>query len=150
FAANEGIRPDNPMRGVRRPAGKRRKRRILPDEWRQLGKALVAADHDGETWQVLGCVRILALTGCRPGEAINLKWSEIDASSQCFRFEDTKEDESVRPIGRPVLDVLAALPRKKGADYVSPAVRGEAGSFGGMDRGWDRVVERCGFAGISP
>jgi len=150
FAVNEGVRPDNPMRGVRRPAGKRRKRRVMPDEWRQLGKALSAADHDGETWQVLGCVRLLALTGCRPSEVINLKWSEIDRAAKCFRFEDTKEDESIRPIGQAALDLFATLPREKGAEYVFPAVRRAGDPFGGMDRGWDRIAARCGFAGITP
>jgi integrase len=149
FAVNQGVRPDNPARGVRRPAGKRRKRRILPAEWRALGKALATAEHDGETWQVIGCIRLLALTGCRPGEAIRLKWAEIDRNSKCFRFAETKEDESIRPLGQPALDVLAALPREKGAEFVFPAVRDEGGSFGGMDRGWDRIAARCGFMDIS-
>ena len=149
FAVNQGIRPDNPARGVRRPAGRRRKRRLLAAEWRQLGKALVRAEHEGETWQVVGCVRVLALTGCRPGEAINLRWSEIDRAGKCFRFADTKEDESVRPLGQAARDVLAALPREKGAEYVFPAARAETGRFGGMDRGWDRIAARCGFTDIS-
>jgi integrase len=149
FAVNKGVRSDNPARGVRRPAGKRRKRRLSPGEWRQLGKALVAAEQDGETWQVLGCVRVLALTGCRPGEAINLRWTEVDRSAKCFRFADTKEDESIRPLGQSALQVLSQLPRDKGAEYVFPAIRSE-GAFGGMDRGWDRIAERCGFTDITP
>ena len=150
FAVNQGVRPDNPSRGVRRPAGKRRKRRVLPAEWRELGKALAAAEHDGETWQVIGCIRLLALTGCRPSEAIKLKWAEVDRSGKCFRLADTKEDESIRPLGRAALDILSKLPRAKGAEYVFPAVRSETGAFGGMDRGWDRIAERCGFTDISP
>ncbi len=150
FAVNEGVRPDNPARGVRRPAGKRRKRRLSAGEWRQLGKALAAAEQDGETWQVVGCIRLLAFTGCRPGEAINLKSAEVDRAARCFRFADTKEDESIRPLGQAALGVLAAKPKVKGAEYVFPAVRGETGPFGGMDRGWDRIAARCGFTDISP
>lgn len=122
---------------------------MLPEEWRALGKALVAAEHDDETWQVIGCVRLLALTGCRSGEATRLKWSEVDRGGKCFRFADTKEDESIRPLGQLALAVLAALPRQKGAEYVFPAVRGERGPFGGMDRGWDRIAARCGFSDIT-
>jgi integrase len=150
FAVSEGIRTDNPARGVRRPAGKRRKRRILPNEWRLLGKTLASAQHDGETWQVVGCIRLLALTGCRPGEAINLKWGEVDRGGKCFRFADTKEGESIRPLSRSALELLASLPREKSATYVFPAIRSESGSFGGMDRGWDRIAARCNFTDISP
>jgi integrase len=150
FAVNEGVRPDNPARGVRRPAGKRRKRRMLPTEWRELGKALVAAERDGETWQVVGCIRVLALTGCRPGEVINLKWIEVDRGGQCLRFEDTKEGESIRPLGRQALNVLSKVPKEKGVEHVFPAIRGQGGSFGGLARGWERIAKRCGFTDISP
>ena len=150
FAVNKGVRPDNPARGVRRPAGKRRKRRVSLDEWRQLGKALAAAEQDGETWQVVGCIRLLALTGCRPGEAINLKWTEVDRTAKCFRFADTKEDESIRPLGQPALRCLKSTPKRQACQYVFPAIRSAVGAFGGMDRGWDRIAERCGFADITP
>jgi integrase len=150
FAVNEGVRADNPARGVRRPAGKRRQRRLLPKEWRDLGKALAAAEHDAETWQVVGVIRILALTGCRPGEAINLKWVEVDRAAKCLRFADSKEGESTRPIGRAALDVLNKLPKESGAEYVFPAIRGDVGPFGGLARGWRRISKRCGFTDISP
>jgi integrase len=150
FAVNEGIRPDNPARGVRRPAGNRRSRRLSPTEWRELGRALAAAERESETWQVVGCIRLLALTGCRPGEAINLKWAEVDRGGKCFRFADTKEGASIRPLGQLTLDLLASLPRQRGAEHVFPAVRGKSGPFGGMDRGWDRMAARCKFKDISP
>lgn len=150
FAVDEGVRPDNPMRGVRRPAGKRRKRRLSPGEWRRLGRALTAAEQEGETWQVVGCIRVLALTGCRPGEAIDLKWTEVDRAATCFRFADTKADESIRPLGQPALHILSQLPRDKGEKNVFPAIRRGEGAFGAMDRGWDRIAERCGFTDISP
>ena len=65
FAVKHG-HPDQTTRpsGVRRPAGKPRKRRLAPAEWRHLGRALSAeAEQEGETWQVIGCIRLLALTG---------------------------------------------------------------------------------------
>ena len=52
-------------------------------------------------------VRLLALSGCRPGEIINLKWSEIDQASRCLRLHDLKEGASTRPLGKPALEVLA-------------------------------------------
>ena len=44
LCSERGHHPDNPARGVRRPAGRRRKRRLSADEYKALGKALAAAD----------------------------------------------------------------------------------------------------------
>ena len=103
FAVSEGIRPDNPARGVRRPADRRRKRRLTSDEYTALGKALSASERDGETWQAIAAVRLLALSGCRPGEIICLKRSEVDQGSRCLRLHDSKEGASTRPLGKPAL-----------------------------------------------
>ena len=113
FAVSEGIRGDNPARGVRRPADRRRKRRLTSDEYMVLGKALAAAEADGEPWQATAAVRLLTLSGCRPGEIINLKWSEIDQASRCLRLHDSKEGASTRPLGKPALEVLRAGPQKR-------------------------------------
>src|SRR3546814_9299147 len=47
-------------------------------------------------------IRMLALTGCRRSEVIEIRWSEIDSAGSAFRLDDTKEGQSVRPIGLPV------------------------------------------------
>lgn len=54
-------------------------------------------------------IRQIALTGCRRGEIIGLKWAEADTEGSAFRFTDTKTGESIRPIGLPVVDFLEAL-----------------------------------------
>ena len=149
FAVSEGIRPDNPARGVRRPADRRRKRRLTSDEYTALGKALSASERDGETWQAIAAVRLLALSGCRPGEIICLKRSEVDRGSRCLRLHDSKEGASTRPLGKPALAVLAQL-KSAGDDFVFPAVRRGRGAFGGMARGWRRLMKRAGLQGVTP
>jgi hypothetical protein len=91
FAVHEGIIPHNPAQGVPRQADRKRTRRLTPDEYRSLGAALRKAEQAGETWQVLTAIRLLALTGCRRGEIVNLIWSEVDAAGQCLRLMDTKK-----------------------------------------------------------
>ncbi len=69
FARERGYRPDNPAVGVLRPAGSRRKVRLSIEQYRALGLALKAAEARGERWQAVQAIRVLALTGCRPGFA---------------------------------------------------------------------------------
>jgi len=148
FAVAEGIITVNPATGVKRPADKRRQRRLSPDEYRALGKALAAAEAEGDTEQGIAGIRLLALTGCRLGEIIGLRWSEVDEGGQCLGLDDTKTGASVRPIGRAAFDVLADIARREGSVHVLPAARGE-GAFGGMARAWDRIVARAGLTNVT-
>jgi integrase len=51
-------------------------------------------------------VRQIAATGCRRSEMIRLKRTEADTEASCLRLEDSKEGESIRPIGLPVVEYL--------------------------------------------
>lgn len=149
FAVSEGVIQFNPAAGVKRPADKRRQRRLTADEYKALGKALADAEADAETSQGIKGAWLLALTGCRLGEVENLKWSEVDDDGGCFRLEDSKEGASTRPIGRPVFDVLATIDRKEDSPFVLTALRGE-GAFGGMPGAWRRIVNRAELEGVTP
>lgn len=148
FAVAEGAIPFNPATGVKRPADKRRQRRLSADEYKALGEALEAAEADRETEQGLHAIWLLALTGCRLGEIQNLKWKEVDQDGSCFRLEDSKEGASVRPVGRAAFDILAQIPQEKGNPYVLTAIRGE-GAFRGMPRAWKRVMDRAELEGVT-
>jgi integrase len=126
---------------VKRQADGVRERRLSPDEYRALGKALVAAEGEGEAWQVIAGVRLLALTGARLDEIQGLLWSELDETSGCLRLGDSKEGKSVRPLGRAVFDVLREVPRDK-SDFVLPGIRRE-GQFRSLANGVERIVRRA-------
>ena len=84
---------------------------------------------------------MLALTGARLGEIVNLKWSEVDQAAHCLRLANSKEGASTRPLGAPAIKLLAAL--GKTDDFVFPAVRRGQGAFGGMAGGWRRLMQRA-------
>lgn len=147
YAVSIGVIPTNPATGVKRPADNKRERRLSSDEYRALGKALAASEAERDTRQGIDGVRLLALTGCRSGEIVGLKWTEVDEAGCCLRFSDTKTGASVRPIGSAVFDVLATIPRSSA--YVLPAVRGE-GAFGGLPGAWARLMKRAGLVGVTP
>lgn len=148
FAVSEGVIPINPARGVERPAGNRRTARLTPEQYGSVGTALQAAEDEGEAWQGITAVRLLALTGCRLSEIVELKWSEADRTGGCFRLEDTKEGASVRPVGRAALDVLDGLKRVKGCSYVLPPIR-SGNVYGGLPRALARIMARAKLDGVT-
>jgi len=64
------------------------------------------AAKDEKYATALDIIRQIALTSCRRSEMIRLKWTETDTEASCLRLEDSKEGESIRPIGLPVVEYL--------------------------------------------
>jgi integrase len=150
YAVSEQIIAANPAAGVKRPADKKRKRRLTPEEYGSLGQALVKVEEGrAERWQAVAGVRLLALTGCRLSEIVKLRWSEVDRAEPCLRLEETKEGASVRPISQAVLLILDSLPRVPGSAYVLPAARGGQGPFASLDDALERIVSKAGLEGVS-
>tara|TARA_R110002020_G_scaffold316999_1_gene532667 strand:- start:39985 stop:41283 length:1299 start_codon:yes stop_codon:yes gene_type:complete len=146
FAVSEGVIERNPAQGVRRPADQRRTRRLNRVEYRRLGQVIEELAGD-ETDQAILAVKLLALTGCRLGEIARLRWSEVDSAAQCFRFADSKEGASVRPVGKIALEVLGEP--LSDAVFVLAGAR-KAESFGGLPRAWQRIVKRADLVGVTP
>ena len=147
YAVSEAIIPFNPAQGVKRPSDVRRDRRLTDGEYRALGGALIDLVDEGETAQAVNSVWLLALTGCRRGEILNLKWSEVDTEGHALRLEDSKTGASVRPVGQVVVDVLDEV-ECKGNPFVLIAIRG-GGAFGGFPRSWMRICDRAGLEGVT-
>jgi integrase len=99
YAVSDGLRTDNPVRGVKRPADQRRDRRLSSEGYRALGEALTEAEAEGENPAAIAAVRLLALTGAPLGEIANLRVGEIDQQGHALRLADSKEGASVRPLG---------------------------------------------------
>jgi integrase len=126
---------------IREPADKRRSFRLEPEGYRAVGEALDAAEHRGEHWQAIAVIRLLALTGCRRSEILNLKWSEVDFKSSCLRLSDTKTGASIRPLPAAARAILARIERN--GDYVFPGVTRADRSYASVfPKAWLRVVGR--------
>lgn len=148
YAFDEGIIERNPADRVKRPAVNKKTRRLTPDEYFRLGRALQDAAMEGELPQLLEGIRLLALTGCRLGEIVGLTWSEVDEPASALRLKDSKEGASVRPVGRPVFQVLARIGRR-GPETVVLAPARQAVRFGGMSHGWRRIAKRAELEGVT-
>src|SRR5262249_9382613 len=78
----------NPCMGVEKPADNRRQRYLTEGEYRSLGKGLFEAERLGMKPSALIAIVMLAFTGCRKGEILNLKRGEIDLDGHCLRLRD--------------------------------------------------------------
>lgn len=84
YAVEQGIIEKNPVHGIRKPADRVRDRRLTEDEYRLFGKILKKKSTEERFRMTTEIIRFLALTGCRRGEAIHLKWSEVDQETVAF------------------------------------------------------------------
>jgi integrase len=141
YAAQAGYRADNPVRGVRREADRKRTVRLDEAAYRRLGRRLAAAERAGMRWQAVEAIRLIALTGCRCGEITSLRKSEIDVTGQALRLGDSKTGASVRPIGLVALDALGRTMARSKGQFVFPAARGR-GNFQGVVKAWRLIARR--------
>ncbi len=149
YAVMHGIISTNPVRGVRRPADGVRDRHLSNEEYRVLGEILGRADEIGDHGNAVAMVRLLACTGCRRGEIVNLRWDEVDETKGCFRLRDSKEGRSTRPIGRLAFDILGQIRPDIATGYVfGGAVDGKP--FLGFPKAWASILKNSDLSGITP
>jgi integrase len=144
YAVRHRMRSDNPVRGVMRFADGKRERRLTDDEYKSLGDALMKAKMKNFWPAAVAVARFLALTGWRSGEALGLRWDEVDLQRRTATLDDTKTGRSVRPLPSAACDVLRDVPRS-GA-LVFPATRGE-GLMLGFRKLWKRIAK---LGGVPP
>lgn len=142
YAVRKKLRPDNPVRGVERPADGRRNRRLSEEEYAAFGRGLQAAEDAGTWPPALAVAKFLLLTGWRSGEALGLKWSELDLPRRTALLADTKSGASMRPLSTAAVDVLQGASRT--GPLVFPAARG-LGRMPGFQWHFSRIAKLGGL-----
>jgi len=139
YAVRHRMRADNPVHGVIRFADGQRERRLSDQEYLALGKAFRAAEGAAIWPAAVAAARFLARTGWRKGEALGLRWAEVDLARRTATLADSKTGRSIRPLSHAACDVLRALPPMPG-ELVFPATRGDC-RMTGFPKLWARVAK---------
>ncbi|OHD05062.1 site-specific integrase [Sphingopyxis sp. RIFCSPHIGHO2_12_FULL_65_19] len=162
---------ENPRRGVKIGKDNANERYLYGDELRRLGDALREAETVGLPWQfnegakakhrpknadtlrevisphAVAALRLLLLTGCRLGEILTLKWTQVDLERGFLRLPDSKTGKKDVILGAPALKVLADIPRLKDNPYVIVGeTKGKPRSD--LKRPWRRVIAHAGLPGL--
>lgn len=150
YARDElGIIEVNPAHGVRKPKDVVRKRRLNEDEYRTLGRILAKAAEDERYTRTVDIIRLIAMSGCRRGEIIEVRKAEIDTVGSAFRFEDTKEGQSVRPMGLPIAEYFDEWDMTGDSPFVFPGERNPDGPFGSFPRHWEKIFADTELADLT-
>lgn len=109
LAIQWGLIEQNPCRRVSRYRENKCERYLSDDEYAQLLGALV---ESGEDPYAIGCIALLAFTGWRRGEAVSLRWDDVDLERRRVLLRDTKtRDDRWCPINPEAVRVLVEIPR---------------------------------------
>ena len=149
YAVDAGIIESNPAHGIKKPKDNVRNRRLTEAEYRTLGQMLREAAANDKYVTTVDIIRQIALTGCRRSEMISLMWIEADTDASCMRLVDSKEGESIRPIGLPVVEYLEERRKSAAGTYVFPG-QGEDNAFGSFPNHWEQIFKDSPLAGVTP
>ena len=148
YAVRNRMRSDNPVHGAQRFADAKRERRLSDDEYKALGEAFRNAEAARIWPPAIAAARFLTLTGWRRGEALGLRWEEIDLPRRTVTLGDTKSGRSVRPLSHTACQTLSDLGRS--AELVFQATRGD-GPMAGFRKFWMKIIKLGGLpADITP
>ncbi len=117
-----GHRPEaagNPCKGIVRYRRPSRGRLLGADDLAKLGAVL--RQHETENPVCVAAVRLLLLTGCRPGEIRRLRWCEVKADR--LTLIDAKTGPRHVLLGEAARELLDCLADKATGEWVLPSSR---------------------------
>ena len=152
LAEGWGLAPEgrNPCRSVEKYPERSRERFLTDAEFTRLGQVLDRAAVDGgASPNAVAAIRLLMLTGCRKSEILTLRWSDVDLHAAELRLADAKAGPRTIHLPPMAVELLEALPRRKGSPWVFPGNdRHGRYSGGGLDHAWQTVRARAGLGDV--
>lgn len=172
-AKNEEIPAEhaNPAKGVERFKEESRERFLTDEEFGRLGDTLTVAETVGlpraepkpgpkakhapkknllVDKHAVACIRLLALTGCRLREILNLEWSQVDFERKMLFLPDSKTGKKAVPLSAAALAILAELQPTNYKYVIAGETAGQEDERPRADlhRPWARVVAHAKLDGL--
>jgi len=115
-------------------------------EQARLGQVLRECREDGsENTGALDIIELLALTGCRRNEVVELTWPEVDLDTAVLRLRDSKGGPRVVWLCPEAVDLLKRQEQTPLTPYVFPGRSGRK-PWQGIERVWRRVRGRANLS----
>jgi integrase len=156
IAEKEGWRPmgTNPCRQFEKPSEQSRDRIFSSEELAKLEtgiRGLVKVKNlDPQAGDLF---RFLALSGLRKGEALGLRFADVDLDRGLMRFEDHKTAEKSGVKVLPLNSHLKVIIKRNAALRLGPFIFSgwvDNGPIVGVGKMWDRLLVAAGVADITP
>ena len=137
-------RDTNPCLGIAKNPRNHIARFLDTDELGRLGRALDA--HEARWPEAVAAIRLLALTGCRRGEVLSLRWRDI--GTDAIRLADGKTGPRSVPLGEAARAVLDELPGTRRADAFLYPSYAEKPSDYTLRTCWRTICEDAGLGAL--
>ncbi len=134
-------RDTNPCLGIRKNPRKKVARFLDTDELTRLGRALDA--HEDRWPEAVAAIRLLALTGCRRSEVLNLRWRNVSADA--LNLEDSKTGPRAVPLGEAARALIEVLPGPGDPDAFLFPRHAEGRGIWVLTNCWRTVCEDAGL-----
>jgi integrase len=152
LAMRWGLRGDNPCKGIEKNKEYHRRRYLKGGELAALLKALAGYPDR----RIADVFRILLMTGCRRGEALSMRWADVDLD-KCIWSKppsSTKQKEAHEvPLAAPVKQLLTEIRQSQTTkqqplpEYVFPG-SGANGHVVEVKRAWRRICKDAGIRNL--
>ena len=135
----------NPTRDVIRNPRRQLTRFLSRAEVKRLRAALDVHRGRGSGRQQAEIIRLLLLTGCRKGELVRLRWSEVDGD--LLRLRDSKTGPRTVFLNTQAQAILARQPQT-GSEYVFPSLTDTSRPRSSELSLWPKVRRQAGLEGV--
>lgn len=142
FAIKRKIIRDNPCRFVAKFPDKMRIRVLSIDEASRLAIAFNSPELNQRT---VSAIKLLAVTGCRVGEIISLKWRYVNFEQGFLDLPDSKTGSKKIVIGDDAINLLEILyANEHSSEYIFPGR--ECSHISNPKGTWDKIRIKAGFS----
>ena len=123
YCIKKGYIDKNPASGIKK-LNELKRVKTLSDE--DINKLIAGATNK----LTRDLITFLIYTGCRKGEALNLKWDDVDLQNDVIAIKGTKTKyDRYVPISKPVKELLKAIEKKQDCLYVFNRNGAKIGDF---------------------